>query len=167
MEIRRIRSEEWQELKGLRLQALRDAPDAFGSTYEQEVADPDDEWRRWATAGAEDGRDCVVVAIDDGERWVGMAMGAEHREQPNVAYVFAMWVAPAARRKGIGLRLTEAVVAWGRAAGFPEIRVRVTEANEAAVSLYRRAGFADTGERMPLRQGSNVITMTMAQTLGS
>ena len=55
MEIRRIGADEWGELRDLRLRALQDAPDAFGSTYEEESIRTDAEWMEWA-ADARGGR---------------------------------------------------------------------------------------------------------------
>jgi hypothetical protein len=40
---------DWQALREIRLQALRDAPDAFASTYAREAAFGEDEWHRRAT----------------------------------------------------------------------------------------------------------------------
>ena len=165
MEIRRIRSHEWRELRALRLRALLDAPDAFGSTHEQEASDPKDEWRTWATQGAEGGAGFTAIAVE-GDRWVGMAVGAPHLDHPGDAGLFAMWVDPVLRGRGIGLTLVEAVLEWARSTGFPRIRLRVTESNGAAVRLYVASGFVETGERAPLREGSDSTTMTMMMELG-
>ena len=40
---------DWQALREIRLQALRDAPYAFASTHAREAAFGEDEWRRRAT----------------------------------------------------------------------------------------------------------------------
>lgn len=165
MEIRRILADEWRELRALRLRALLDAPDAFGSTHEQETNDPEDEWRTWATQGAEGGQGFTAVATE-GERWVGMAVGAPHLDHPGEAGLFAMWVEPALRGRGVGRALVEEILEWARSTGFPRIRLRVTESNAAAVRLYVATGFLETGERAPLRDGSDVITMTMTKGLG-
>ena len=164
MEIRRIRSEDWRELRDLRLRALRDAPDAFGSTYQLEAAYPERMWLDWAVDGAADGSSFTVVAMDE-RRWIGMAVGAPHRDHPGEAGLFAMWVDPSARGSGVGRALVEDVVAWAGSAGFPVLRVRVTVSNEAAVRLYERCGFSDAGLRLPLREGSDVMTMSMTMDL--
>lgn len=163
MEVRRIRADEWEELRDLRLRALADAPDSFGATYEAESADPDDEWRDWAATGA-DGGTCFVAIALDGERWIGMAMGAPHFDHPGDAGLFAMWVDPADRGQGIGRWLANDVVSWADASGFPVIHLRVTTTNEAARRLYEACGFVDTGERAPLREGSDGTAASMTRT---
>jgi hypothetical protein len=35
----------------LRIQALTDSPNAFGSTYERELARTTEDWRRWLAPG--------------------------------------------------------------------------------------------------------------------
>jgi GNAT superfamily N-acetyltransferase len=164
VEIRRIGAGEWRELRDLRLRALVDAPDAFGSTHEREAEDPERVWLEWAIDGAESGSSFTVVALDEG-RWIGMAMGAPHRDHPGEAGLFAMWVDPSARGAGVGSALVEGVVAWARSARFLVLRLRVTISNEAAVRLYARCGFSDEGRRLPLREGSDIVTMSMTMEL--
>ena len=79
VEIRRIGAGEWRELRDLRLRALKDAPDAFTATYEEESNDTDAHWSEWATELAEGGSSFGLVAESEG-RWIGMAVGGPHRD---------------------------------------------------------------------------------------
>ena len=144
---------------------MQDAPDAFGSTYAEESVRTDAEWMAWAAALAE-GSSFGAVAVDDGG-WIAMAVGAPHRDHPGEAGLFAMWVAPDARRAGIGRDLVEHVVAWARSRDFPVLRLLVTETNDGAMDLYERCGFTDEGVRLPLRAGSDVTTMSMTMDLSA
>jgi hypothetical protein len=51
MEIRQAQGADWEALRRLRLGALADAPDAFASTLEREVAFPAEAWRQRAQGG--------------------------------------------------------------------------------------------------------------------
>jgi GNAT superfamily N-acetyltransferase len=164
VELRRIRVDEWRDLRDIRLRALRDAPDAFGSTYEEEASDREQTWIDRARDGAAGGPSFTVIAQDEG-RWIGLAVGAPHRDHPGEAGLFAMWVDPGSRGTGIGRALVEQVVAWAGTAGFPVIRLLVTLSNDEAVRLYTRTGFGDDGGRRPLRTGSEVTTMSMSMDL--
>jgi ribosomal protein S18 acetylase RimI-like enzyme len=162
MEVRRIRADEWGELRALRLQALQDAPEAFGSTYADESELPRREWRRWAKEGADGGPSYVALAEDAVSRRLGgLAVGAPHDELVDANGLFAMWVAPRLRRQGIGRLLVDAIVTWSSSTDRPRLLLRVTGSNEAAVSLYRSCGFVATGERVPLRPGSPIVTVVM------
>lgn len=165
MEIRRIRRDEWPELRDLRLRALRDAPDVFGSTYEAESSSADAQWMEWATSAAEGGSSFGAIAVDEESRWIGMAVGAPHRDHPGEAGLFAMWVAPSARGAGIGRALVGEIVRWARSDAFSVLRLLVTGSNDPAVRLYRRCGFSDEGRRLPLREGSDVATMSLTMDL--
>ena len=43
--------DDWQVLRDIRLEALRDAPAAFGSTYERESGRGEARWRDWIARG--------------------------------------------------------------------------------------------------------------------
>jgi GNAT superfamily N-acetyltransferase len=164
VEIRRIGAGEWRELRDLRLRALEDAPDAFTATYEEESIHADAHWTEWATGLAEGGSSFGLVAESEG-CWIGMAVGAPHRDFPGEAGLFAMWVDPSARGAGVAHALVQGVVAWAASARFPVLRLRVTLSKDAAVRLYTRCGFSDEGRRLPLREGSDIITMSMTMDL--
>ena len=162
--MRRIRVDEWQELRELRLRALLDAPDAYGSTFEEESQEPESTWRDWAAAGAEGGAGYTAIAVGlDG--WVGLGVGAPHLAFPGELGLFAMWVDHNVRREGIGRGIVEEIAASATSARFPSIRLLVTESNEAAIRLYASCGFVDTGGRSPLREGSAVFAISMIKQL--
>jgi len=166
MQIRRIRPDEWRELRDLRLRALRDTPDAFGSTYEREAAEPEQAWRDWAADGAEGGSQFWAFALDETSGRVGgMALGSRHWQVEDAIGVFSMWVDPALRGRGLGRRLVEAVVGWARTTERPRVVLSVNETNATAIRLYERCGFTPTGTRHPIREDSPITAISMALVL--
>jgi RimJ/RimL family protein N-acetyltransferase len=162
MRIRRAEANDWSALRDVRLAALAESPDAFGSTLEEERRAGEEEWRGWATGDDWAGEVATFVA-DDGTGFVGMATGFHADDEPALVHLFAMWVPPERRREGIGRELVEAVVTWaGHQAGVEEVVLRVTTTNEAAGHFYVSCGFADTPDPPePLRDGSALFTRTM------
>jgi ribosomal protein S18 acetylase RimI-like enzyme len=141
-EILVLTPDDWQLWRELRLAALADAPGAFSSRLAdwQGAGDREERWRaRLAIPGSHN-----VVAARDGEP-VGMASGLPSG-QPGVAELASMWVRPDARGQGVGSELVASVEAWARQAGASQLRLGVAEGNEPAIALYRRHGFAATGE---------------------
>lgn len=43
--VRAFKPEEWSQYRRVRLSALKDAPDAFGTTFEEAEAYPDETWK--------------------------------------------------------------------------------------------------------------------------
>src|SRR5687767_13136762 len=72
--VRQFTAAEWRTYRDLRLRALRDDPDAFGSTYEREAARPAEDWKDRLAAGVTDAGQLPIVALV-GETPVGLAWG--------------------------------------------------------------------------------------------
>jgi GNAT superfamily N-acetyltransferase len=153
--VRRLAADETALLRDLRLRALRDAPLAFGSTLAREEAFTPDVWATRAAAGAAGDQQVVLVA----EPEAGLAMGRLDDEDPEVAGLYAMWVAPHARGTGAGRALVEAVIAWATERGARRLTTSVTEGTAGAAALYAAAGFADTGRREPLGHSDGVVAV--------
>jgi GNAT superfamily N-acetyltransferase len=145
--LRRLRACDAARLRELRLRALREAPDAFATTFDEARARPPSYWAEWARAPVEE--QVTVVAIDGG-RWVGMASGWLLEDSPASAWLARLWVDPGARRAGLGSRLIEAVAEWARERGAITLELSVTANNVAAARLYASAAFVETGRRRPL-----------------
>ena len=143
MEIRPVGPREAGRVRDIRLAALCDAPDAFGSTYEREVDRPLAAWAEMLTSG-------VTLVADDGVGWYGLVVGKTDPYDPSLVHIFSMWVEPAHRKTGVGRRLLDRVVAWAWGEGAGRVRLAVADGNEEALRLYRSYGFAPTGKREPL-----------------
>ena len=139
--LRRLLPGELDLLRDVRLRALRDAPYAFGSSYEREAAFGAEDWaQRIAPA--------VFVALEAG-RAVGMAGGYVDGARGDDR-AGASWVDPAARGRGLGGQLVAAVIAWARSTGAPRLELSVSDRAQAAAALYAGLGFVPTGETRPL-----------------
>jgi ribosomal protein S18 acetylase RimI-like enzyme len=157
---RTVRSEEWQIWRDLRLQALADSPEAFGETLEHAAARLDSEWIDLAANAATSALKPVLA--EERARPIAIALVELCSDHANL---YAMWVQPTARRLGVGRSLVRASIAIAESEGVPQIRLRVTASNLAAVDLYRGSGFVDTGAREPLRAGVRVETLVMVNDL--
>ncbi len=149
VDLREVGPDDWRVWRELRLAALAEAPYAFGSVLAdwQGEGDREDRWRsRLGLPGSHN-----VVALRDGTP-VGMATGAPD-EDGSGAELISMWVAPSARGTGVADALVERVERWAASAGAPVLRLAVAEDNPAAVRLYDRHGFADTGRTEPMPDG--------------
>ncbi len=71
---------------------------------------------------------------------------------------FGMLVSRAYRRRGAGRALLDAATVWGQIIGVPALTLAVFPHNEAALALYRSAGFVEfeRRERDVTRQSGEV-----------
>ncbi len=135
--------EAWRDL---RLRALRDHPDAFGSSYEDEAANGSAARRGRFEASAR-GEGSAIFGAYSGEDLVGIAgvLRSDGRKDGHRATVWGMYVAPEARGRGAGGALVAASLDAARTWGCGQVHLTVVAGNGSAERLYRRAGFEAYG----------------------
>jgi len=147
IEIRRLLQDDAVLYRGIRLEALQASPEAFGSTFEVENAQP----LSWFSDRL--GSSTVLGAFRDAEL-VGMA-GLAVQQGPKRAHkgtLWGMYVRPAARKASVGRRLVEAICNLARQQ-VELIQLTVVRDNQQARSLYARLGFLEYGvEKNALKQ---------------
>lgn len=147
--VRRIRPDEADLLRNVRLAALADTPSAFASTYADESLLTEEDWSDRARAGSAGATRATFFAVADDDI-VGLVGGYSPDPASCRVELVSMWTHPAVRRTGVGRLLVNAVFDWARACGAQAVELWVTRGNVGAEKLYRGMGFVDTGDYQPL-----------------
>jgi ribosomal protein S18 acetylase RimI-like enzyme len=158
--IRELRRGEAPAWRDLRLRALLESPDAFGSTYEIESQRSNREWEEHIEANLANPYVSNLIAEVDGQA-AGISVCVFDEMDRSLCYLFAMWVDPEFRGRGVARALVASATDWMRLNGAKTAQLSVTKGNEAAFALYKSFGFADTGLREPLREGSELELIVM------
>lgn len=136
-----ITAEDWRLWRELRLAALADAPDAFGSTLAEWSGAGDTE-ARWR--GRLEDVALNLMLTRDGEP-VGMVSGLAPGADGAVELI-SLWIAPSARGVGIGDETVRCILAWAREAHpGSSVELKVKTDNDPARRLYERHRFVDAG----------------------
>ncbi|MDA2812870.1 GNAT family N-acetyltransferase [Nocardiopsis sp. RSe5-2] len=142
MIIRRVRPEEWEAVGDLRVAAYEsDGMLKAGPDYAEVL-------RRLGADGGE-----VLVAEDADGALLGTVMLQDYRPSsdvaraPEEAEVRALAVSPAARGRGVGRALVEAVVERSEAQGAHRVVLSTQPTMAAAQRIYERRGFRRLPDR--------------------
>ena len=147
IDLRIMSADDWRAWRSVRLAALTNAPDAFGSRLQDWVDAPEDPWRqRLSIPGAID-----LLAFDaDENAAVGMATGTPDEDNGNRAQLISMWVDPAARGRGVATALITAIAHWAARYGAATLALSVMPDNAAARRTYEKNGFIMSRESCDL-----------------
>lgn len=142
MLIRRLTPADAAGYQRFRLRGLREHPEAFTSAYEEVALQPlSTPERRLASL------DEKVWGAFEGGTLAGM-IGLNHETRlhnRHKATLVGMYVAQEFAGHGLGQALMQTVLQEARNCFVELIVLTVTEGNQAALALYRRAGFAAFG----------------------
>jgi predicted GNAT family acetyltransferase len=149
--VHRVTADDAARVRALRLEMLADSPLAFLETLAQAASRSHNDYRRRigsASAGSQLAQ-FVADPVQPLDRLIAHAGGTVLPEEPACTVVFAVYVTPAARGRGVLGELVDAVAEWSLAAGRKELMLEVVVGNDRAVRAYERLGFEDTGVRVP------------------
>lgn len=144
LSIRALAPPDSPAFQALRLRGLQECPEAFASSYEEEVATPIAEIETRlqpkpdsAIFGAfEESRLCALVGVQR-EGMVKLA----HK-----SFIWGVYVAPEARGRGVGAAIVRHALSYAASLlGARQVNLRVNTRNTAAVALYKRLGFIEYG----------------------
>jgi ribosomal protein S18 acetylase RimI-like enzyme len=154
----RLLPDDWERHRAIRLQALRTAPEMYSTQLADMVEQPEPFWcdimarnRYFYGLLGDD-----VVGLAGLATPSGKAEGSPDKETPftealpaGAGMLISVFVSARARGLGLGRQLSVAVIQQARAEGLNELVLDVAEHNVVAQGLYKKLGFALTGERRP------------------
>jgi RimJ/RimL family protein N-acetyltransferase len=147
MEIRLLNEADAEPYCSLRLRMLREYPDAFTSSHDEEALKPLSWTQERLKSSEVPPVKFVLGAFSETGRLLG-SVGLsveERRKQRHKAHLFGMFTATEERNKGVGRALlAECLSRASRIPGLEQINLTVTEGNPAE-RLYASVGFERFG----------------------
>lgn len=137
--IRRLVAQDAENYLTLRLEALQNSPESFGSTYEEEKDHPIDKYKTRFQS-----RDSFTFgAFEDGILVGIITLVKEHRiKLRHRTTIVAMYVSPSTRGLGIGKALMNEVIKTAKELeGVEQVYLTVVTTNTSAKNLYTSFGF--------------------------
>lgn len=128
----------------LRLEGLRDHPEAFGADYVESLERP---MEFWVERLRRDADDAAVYGLDTGGALGGMA-GIRRLEGPKLRHTAMIWgvfIQPAWRGQGFADGLLGACIGWAARHALHSTRLSVVVTNIGAIRCYARNGFTVYG----------------------
>lgn len=161
--VRALTEDDWEAYRAVRLEALRESPEAFVATHAEESAFDESVWRERMR------RSTRLVAEQDGKpvgiASVGRADTAD--DDGEAAEIFGLWVAPDRRGTGVASALVRQAAHHARTSGQRHVVYWVGTENGRAVAFASGMGFRPTDYRRPMRvvseeDGEEEIAMVLA-----
>lgn len=131
--------DDWEKFKNLRLEALQNDPSVFGSSYEKEKDQPDDDWKAKLERTVGENPKEVLIFAKDGDKYIGM-IGAFPKEN-SLWNIKAVYVNPSYRGQEISKKLIQRILEILDKRGAKVVELSVNTNAEAAVNVYKQFGF--------------------------
>lgn len=166
MEILKLPVDSWQEYRDLRLQALKEDPQAFGSSYQTNFEYPKEEWQRRLTNAAVGKINWLLFAREK-DKLVGMIGAYMEDNSVDMATILSVYVSKKERGKGVSIKLMEGMLEELSGKSFlKKAKLRVNRDQLPAVGLYKKFGFKEVGtEPHKMGDGKLVDVLVMERSL--
>ena len=143
--VRALDEDAWAEYRAIRLAALKESPEAFVATHEEESALDEARWRERMR------RSRRLLAEREGTAVGVVSVGRAGSEEDNAGELFGLWVSPAERGTGVAWQLVQAGADQAKEDGSSHLAYWVGTDNGRGVAFASSFGFLPTDTRRPMR----------------
>ena len=159
--VRNLHEDDWEDYRSVRLSALRESPEAFVATVEEEEAYDESFWRQRMRRSAR------LIAEKDGRAVGVVSIGTAEASETSAGELFGLWVRPDSRGSGVATRLVKDGAALAARRGNTHLVYWVGTENGRAVAFASGMGFRPTDYRRPMgvvseEDGEEEIAMVLA-----
>jgi len=141
--LRLLDASDVEVFRQIRLESLRLAPSAFGSSVEDWQALSDQEWRRRITDNA-----VFLAFADDAPVGIMGLIRVRGAKTAHRATIVMVYVRESLRGQGVSTKLLATLTDHARRSGIRQLELVVSVENSVALNFYRRNGFVEVG-RIP------------------
>lgn len=138
--IREAEETDVESFRSLRLEALRNHPEVFGSDYAVNEKQPLEFWAGRLRGLGSTG---MIYFATDHERLIGMSAiwRGDSPKTQHSAQITSVYVQPEWRGAQLAARLIEACLGWARLHETQVVKLAVVSTNTAAIRSYSGCGF--------------------------
>jgi ribosomal protein S18 acetylase RimI-like enzyme len=144
LNIRPLAPSDAHAFQSLRLRGLLECPEAFASSFDEEVGTPITEVEKRLQPRP----DSVIFGAFEGSELCAL-VGLQRERMAKLAhksFIWGVYVAPETRGRGVGDEiLRHALSHAANVLGTRQVNLGVNTKNSAAVALYKRLGFIEYG----------------------
>ena len=140
--IRELEAEQWKEFSTIRLEALKNNPSSFLSTYDKEVGQTEEQWRGWLSSD----KGCVF-GLFDGKHLIGITavMTSCDYTDGKTGVVYTVYLKPEYRGLGLSRTLYDACINWSmRKSSWQKLVISHREDNPVSGYAIRQHAFIYT-----------------------
>ncbi len=147
MKIRLLTKKDNEDYKKIRLEALQNSPESFGSSYEEEVSSPAEDLQK-------NGVDIFGAFIDDQLVAIAGFFISKMNKMNHKGGLFGLYTKPEYRGKNIANELLKTIINHAKTK-ITQLHLTCVTTNQSAIKLYQKYGFKIYGtEPKALKIGS-------------
>lgn len=138
---------EWHAFKELRLSALKELPEAFGVSVDEEINQSDDEWQDLLQSACMQ-QTCWLICAKVDNELIGMIYAEREAGDyfKHLIWIKKVYVKPAWRNHSVGIQMLDAITELlVRDPWAEHLVLWVTCQMTSAIKLYQKAGFTIAG----------------------
>lgn len=139
--------EETAAYRELRLEALKEFPTAFSSSFEDQVDKDLAYWQKYIELAENKNTEIMIMAYD-GNKMVGMGVifWDDKIKVRHIAHMAAIYVSKNYQGKGLGYKLTKLLIDEAKEVKqLKKLKLEVESTNKPAYELYKKLGFKEIG----------------------